>query len=230
VRSARAAAPGVGPAVDTEAAARAVPRLRGRIHQVAFLVAVPTGAALVGLARGGAARLGAAVYALGLVAVFGSSAAYHRGAWGPAARRRMKRLDHSMIYVLIGATYTPVALLVLHGPWRVALLAAVWAGAVLGIALKLARIDGFRVATAALYMGLGWLAVVALPQLVRGMPARALVLTVAGGLLYTAGAIVFALRRPDPSPAVFGYHEVWHAFMVAAAACHSAMIALLVAR
>lgn len=230
MRTARAATAGVAPAVGTAAAARAVPRLRGRIHQVAFVVAVPTGALLVALARGGAARLGAAVFALGLVAVLGSSAAYHRGRWGAAARRRMKRLDHSMIYVLIAATYTPVALLVLHGPWRVAMLAAVWAGAVLGIALKLARIDGFRVATAALYVGLGWLAVAALPQLVRGMPAPALALTVAGGLLYTAGAIVFALRRPDPAPAVFGYHEVWHALMVAAAACHTAMVALLVTR
>lgn len=208
----------------------AVPRLRGRIHQVATFVAVPAGAALVALARGGAARLGAAVYALGLVGVFGASAAYHRGAWGPAARRRMKRLDHSMIYVLIAASYTPVALLVLRGRWSAVVLGAVWAGAALGVGLKLARIDGFRVATSVLYMALGWLAVVALPQLVRGMPRAAFVLMVVGGLLYTAGALVFALRRPDPAPAVFGYHEVWHAFMVAAAACHTAMVWLIAAR
>lgn len=215
------------PTAPTEHPASTVPRLRGRIHQVAFFVWLPVGTALVALARGGTARLGAAVYALGLAAVFGSSAAYHRRAWGPTARRRMKRLDHSMIYVLIAASYTPVALLALDGRWRVAVLAAVWAGAALGVALKLARIDGFRVTTAALYMALGWLALVALPQLARGMPTPALALAVAGGLLYTAGAIVFALRRPDPRPAVFGYHEVWHAFMVAAAACHTAMVAIL---
>lgn len=222
------AGPATPPTAPAEPAATDVPRLRGRIHQVAFFVSLPVGAALVALARGGAARLGAAVYALGLAAVFGSSAAYHRGAWGPAARRRMKRLDHSMIYVLIAASYTPVALLALHGRWRLAVLAVSWAGATLGVALKLVRIDGFRVATAALYMALGWLALAALPQLVRGMPTPALALAVAGGLLYTAGAIVFALRRPDPRPMVFGYHEVWHAFMVAAAACHAAMVAILV--
>lgn len=225
---ARAGALGMGPSAVEEPPAPVVPRLRGRIHQVAFLVWLPVGAALVALARGGAARVGAAVYALGLASVFGASAAYHRGAWGAAARRRMKRLDHSMIYVLIAASYTPVALLALHGPWTIAVLATVWAGAALGVVLKLSRIDGFRVATAALYMALGWLAVVALPQLVRGMSTPALGLAVAGGLLYTAGAIVFALRRPDPRPTVFGYHEVWHAFMVSAAACHAAMIALLV--
>jgi hemolysin III len=222
----RAAAPAAAPATEVPH----VPRLRGRIHQVAFFLALPTGAALVALARGGVARVAAAVYALGLVAVFGASAAYHRGAWSPAARRRMKRLDHSMIYVLIAASYTPVALLVLRGRLAVAVLATAWAGAGVGIALKLVRIDGFRVTTAALYMGLGWLALVALPQLVREMPPPALALTVAGGLLYTIGAAVFALRWPDPSPTVFGYHEVWHAFMVAAAACHTAMVAILVTR
>lgn len=225
---ARAGVLAMGASAPDGSPAPVVPRLRGRIHQVAFFVSLPVGAALVALARGGAARVGAAVYALGLASVFGASAAYHRGAWGPAARRRMKRLDHSMIYVLIAASYTPVALLALQGRWTVAVLATVWVGAALGVALKLWRIDGFRVATAALYMALGWLAVVALPQLLRGMSAPALALAVAGGLLYTAGAIVFALRRPDPRPTVFGYHEVWHAFMVAAAACHAAMIALLV--
>jgi hemolysin III len=206
------------------------PRWRGRFHQVAFFVSVPAGLVLVALAEDWAARVAAAVYALSLIAVFGSSAAYHRGDWSPAALRRMKRLDHSMIFVLIAGSYTPVALLVLHGPWSVVILSVVWAGAVAGITLKLVRIDGFSVLTAALYMAMGWLALVAIPQLVNEMPTPALVLTVAGGLLYTAGAIVFALRRPDPVPAVFGYHEVWHAFMVAAAACHFAMISILILR
>jgi hemolysin III len=204
------------------------PRWRGRIHQVAFFVSVPAAIVLVTLAEGRAARIAAGIYALSLVAVFGASAAYHRGEWTPKALRRMKRLDHSMIFVLIAGSYTPIALLILHGPWSIVILSVVWAGAVSGITLKLIRIDGFSVLTAALYMAMGWFALVALPQLLHEMPSPALVLTIVGGLLYTVGAIVFAIRRPNPSPSVFGYHEIWHAFMVAAAACHFAMVAIVV--
>jgi len=204
------------------------PRWRGRIHQVAFFVSIPAGIVLVALAEGWVARIAAIVYAVSLMAVFGSSAAYHRGDWTPKALRRMKRLDHSMIFVLIAGSYTPIALLILHGPWTIVILSVVWAGAAAGITLKLIQIDGFSVLTAALYMAMGWFALVALPQLVREMPPSALVLTIVGGLLYTAGAIIFAIRRPDPAPAVFGYHEVWHAFMVAAAACHFGMVAIVV--
>lgn len=203
------------------------PRLRGRIHQVAFFVSIPAGLVLVLLASGPAAVAVASVYAVSLAAVFGSSAAYHRGRWTEGARRWMKRLDHSLIFVLIAASYTPVAALVLGGPWEVVLLSVIWAGAVVGITMKMARPDGFSVPSAVLYMVLGWLAVVAFPQLVREMTPAELILLVSGGLLYTAGAIVFARRRPDPSPATFGYHEVWHSFMVAAAGCHYAMILLL---
>jgi hemolysin III len=205
----------------------ATPRLRGRIHQVAFFVSIPMGITVVLLASGAAATAVAAVYAASLTAVFGTSAAYHRGRWGPRARRWMKRLDHSMIYVLIAGSYTPVAVLALHGPWEVVLLSVAWAGAAVGITMKMARPDGLSVLSAILYMAMGWLALVAIPPLVRGMPPAGLVLMVAGGLLYTAGAIVFASRRPDPRPAVFGYHEIWHAFMVAAAACHYVMILLV---
>ncbi len=208
--------------------APAKPRWRGRIHQVAFFVSIPAGIVLVALAEDRAARIATIVYAVSLMAVFGSSAAYHRGDWTPKALRRMKRLDHSMIFVLIAGSYTPIALLVLHGPWTIVILSVVWAGAVVGITLKLIRIDGFSVLTAVLYMAMGWFALVALPQLVHTMPPPALVLTIVGGLLYTAGAITFAVRRPDPAPAVFGYHEIWHAFMVAAAACHFWMVAIVV--
>ena len=204
------------------------PRWRGRIHQVAFFVSIPAGVALVAIAEGWAARTAATVYALSLMAVFGSSAAYHRGDWTPKALRRMKRLDHSMIFVLIAGSYTPIVLLMMDGTWSIVLLSVVWAMAVAGITLKLVRIDGFRVLTATLYMVMGWLALVALPQLVGSMPPAAFVLTVVGGVLYTMGAIVFATRWVDPAPAVFGYHEVWHAFMVAAATCHFAMIAIVV--
>lgn len=204
------------------------PRWRGRIHQVAFFVSLPAGIVLVILAEGLVARIAASIYALSLVAVFGASAAYHRGEWTPTALRRMKRLDHSMIFVLIAGSYTPIALLILHGPWSIVILSVVWAGAVAGITLKLIKIDGFSVLTAALYMAMGWFALVAFPQLLHEMPSPALVLIIVGGLLYTVGAIIFAIRRPNPSPAVFGYHEIWHAFMVAAAACHFAMVAIVV--
>ncbi|MGZ5290879.1 MAG: PAQR family membrane homeostasis protein TrhA [Actinomycetota bacterium] len=204
-----------------------VPRLRGRIHQVAFFISIPMAVVLVVLASGPAATAAAAIYAGSLTAVFGASAAYHRGHWSTRARLWMKRLDHSMIYVLIAGTYTPVAVLALNGPWEVVLLSVVWAAAAVGITLKMAKPDGLSVLTAFLYMGMGWLALVPLPQLLRGMPPGGLILMIAGGLLYTAGSIVFAIRRPDPSPAVFGYHEIWHGFMVAAAGCHYAMILLV---
>jgi hemolysin III len=204
------------------------PRWRGRIHQVAFFISIPAGIALVAVAQGWVARLAALVYAVSLAAVLGSSAAYHRGRWTPAALRRMKRLDHSMIFVLIAGSYTPFALLALHGPWTVVVLSIVWMGAATGIVLKMVHIDGFRVLSATLYMALGWLALIAFPAMIHDMRPSALVLAIVGGVLYTAGAIVFATRRPDPAPAVFGYHEVWHAFMVAAAVCHFAMNLILV--
>jgi len=206
----------------------AKPLWRGRIHQVAFFVSIPAGVALVLVADGGVARVAASVYAISLVALFGASAAYHRGRWTPPTLRRMKRLDHSMIFVLIAGSYTPVALLALDGPWTIVILSIVWTGAATGIVLKLVRIDGFNVLTGALYMVLGWLVVIAFPPMIQGMSPAALVLAIVGGVLYTVGAIVFATRHPDPAPTVFGYHEVWHAFMVAAAACHFAMVTILV--
>jgi hemolysin III len=210
-----------------DAAAAPTPRLRGRIHQVAFWVSVPAGIVLVLLAEGPVQTAVAAIYALSLSAVFGSSAAYHRGAWSERARRWMRRLDHSMIFVLIAASYTPVSVLVLHGTWEVVLLSFVWTGAAVGVTMKMVRPEGLSVASAILYMSLGWLALVALPQLLAGMTTAEAILMISGGLLYTAGAIVFASKRPDPRPATFGYHEIWHAFMVAAAACHYAMVLLV---
>ena len=203
------------------------PRLRGRIHQVAFFFSIPAGVILVVLAEGPVATAVAAVYAVSLAAVFGASAAYHRGVWSERARRWMKRLDHSMIFILIAGSYTPVAVLVLGGTWEAVLLSLAWTGAVVGVTLKMARPDGLHLVGAILYMGLGWLAVIALPQLLSQMTVAESILMVSGGLLYTAGAIVFATKRPDPAPSTFGYHEIWHAFMVAAACCHYAMILLL---
>jgi hemolysin III len=204
------------------------PRFRGRLHQVAFFVSLPAGAFLIWTAQDGVARAVATVYALTLSAVLGTSAAYHRGMWSPAARRWMRRLDHSMIFLLIAGSYTPVCVLVLDEPWTVVLLAIVWSGAMVGVTLKLVRIDGFPRLTGFLYLGLGWAAVLALPQILRDVAPLTAALMIVGGVLYTVGAVVLARRRPDPIPSVFGYHEVWHAFMVAAAACHYAMIFLVV--
>jgi hemolysin III len=201
--------------------------MRGRIHQVAFFVSIPAGLVLVKIAQGAAATAVAVIYAVSLSAVFGASAAYHRGAWSPGARRWMKRMDHSLIFVLIAGSYTPVSVLALQGPWEAVVLSIVWTMAAVGITLKMVRPDGLSVLTATLYMVMGWFALVAAPQLVRGMEPAELILLVSGGLLYTAGAIVFAARRPDPRPEVFGYHEIWHSFMVAAASCHYVMILLV---
>lgn len=205
------------------------PRLRGRLHQVAFLVSIPAGIALVVAARSWSARAGVLVYALSLTAMFGTSAALHRLRWSPRARLRMDRLDRTMIYVLIAGSYTPVCLLALRPGWRVALLALVWTGAAAGVALVLLRTRrrGIGVARMVLYLGLGWMSLLVLPELARTLGPGRLALAVLGGVLYTVGAIVLIRRRPDPSPRVFGYHEVWHACTVAAGACHFALIWLL---
>jgi hemolysin III len=204
------------------------PRLRGWLHEVAFFASIPAGVTLAVLAAGARARTAAIIYAVSLTALFGASAAYHRVNWSPEARRRMKRLDHSAIFLLIAGSYTPMCLLVLHGAWAVVMLSLVWTGAVVGIVVKNIRIDGFPVLSGFLYIALGWVALFALPRLVRELSPAAIVLLAAGGILYTVGAIVLARHRPDPAPATFGYHELWHALIVAAAACHYAMIMLVV--
>jgi hemolysin III len=187
---------------------------------VAFFVAVPAGVALVGAAPTGVSRAAAAVYAVSLAGLYGTSALYHRLPWSPRARRWMKRLDHSMIFLLIAGTYTPFSLLVLTGMWRVVVLSVVWGGAALGIVLRMVRVDGLNALAATLYIGLGWTVVVAWPQILRGLSVAGVTLLVAGGMLYTIGAIVLAARRPDPLPAVFGYHEVFHSMVIGGSACH----------
>jgi hemolysin III len=204
------------------------PSWRGRLHQAAFLAAIPAGITLVSLARGTSARLAVGIYALSLVGLFGTSAAYHRLARTPRARRWLKRIDHSMIFVLIAGTVTPFALIVLHPPWSMVLLSVVWVGACTGIFLKMARIDGFQVLTGILYIGLGWAVVLVSPQLIRGLSPVSLFLVIVGGVLYTSGAVVLLRRRPDPAPATFGYHEIWHAMVVVAGACHYLAVLLVV--
>ena len=202
------------------------PSLRGVSHQYAFYVALAAGAALVVLARGGEARVAVGVYALSLSAMFGASALYHRIDWSPRPAAWLRRLDHSMIFVLVAGTYTPFAVLVLAPALGWTVLAVVWGGALVGIVISLLWIDAPRWLTAMLYVALGWVSIVVMPQLWDRAGVLAVALLATGGLLYTAGAVVYARRRPDPAPRVFGYHEVFHVLVIAAAAVHFAAVAV----
>jgi hemolysin III len=207
---------------------RVKPRLRGASHQYAFVLAVVAGAVVVAGAETTRARVAVAVYALSVAAMFGSSALYHRIDWPPAHRRTLRRLDHAMIYLLIAGTYTPFATLALSGAARVAVLALVWMGALAGIVLAFAWSNRPKWVEVVLAVALGWIGVVVLPQLVEALGGTAVGLVVAGGVFYTAGSLVYARGRPDPIPAVFGYHELFHALVVVAAACQYAAIASFV--
>ena len=204
------------------------PRLRGRMHQVAFFVSIPAGIALVALARATEARVAAVVFAVTLSALYGVSATYHRGSWSARAHRIWRHLDHSMIFVFIAGSYTPVTLLAMRPTWGITLLILAWSGAAIGVLVTVLRLERWHGVGFAMYLVLGWLAIFAAPQLVQSLSRLELGLLVAGGLLYTVGAAVLARKRPDPRPAVFGYHEVWHAFVCGANACHFALVALLV--
>jgi hemolysin III len=204
------------------------PRLRGRLHQLAFFASIPAGIALVALARGVEARVSAAIFAVSLSGLYGVSALYHRGRWSDRVRLTMRRLDHSMIYVLIAGSYTPLALIALRPAWGVTLLALAWAGAAMGVLITVLRLERWPKVGFTLYLVLGWLAVIATPQLIHALTGVELALLVTGGLLYTVGAIILASKRPDPHPAIFGYHEVWHTMVVTAGASHFALILLLV--
>jgi hemolysin III len=206
------------------------PRLRGVLHQWAFVVFVGLAALLIALATEAAERAAAATFAGALVAMFGTSAIYHRVNWrSVAARMWWRRLDHAMIYVLIAGTYTPFALLALEGAWRWSVLSVIWSGALAAIVVMLAWVDAPKWLSAALGILLGWVGIVMLPELVGAIGVWGTILLAVGGLLYTFGAIVYARRRPDPVPTVFGYHEVFHACVIGAAACQYAVVAMLVA-
>jgi hemolysin III len=211
--------PGLGPVK---------PRLRGVVHQWSFFVALVAGVTLVVLAPAGRATAAAAVYAAALAGLFGTSALYHRVTWRPAVRAWMRRVDHSMIFVLIAGTYTPFAVLVLAEPLDDVVLAGVWAGAAAGIVFSLVWVRAPKWLTAGAYVALGWFSLVAMPQIIDRAGVAPLVLLLAGGAAYTAGAVVYALRRPDPLPAVFGYHEVFHVLVVVAAVVHFVAVAAFV--
>ncbi|WP_112228824.1 PAQR family membrane homeostasis protein TrhA [Lentzea atacamensis] len=200
------------------------PRLRGWLHLWSFIVSVATGATLIALAAStvsGLAALATSVYGATVLGLFGVSALYHRVTWkSDRVRTWMKRLDHSMIFVFIAGTYTPFALLAMDQETGRVVLAIVWTGAILGVTLKLAWPHAPRWLGVPIYIALGWVAVFVLPELLHHAGVAALVLLLVGGALYTAGAVFYATRWPNPWPQVFGYHEFFHAATVVAAICH----------
>ncbi len=209
-------------------AAAIKPLLRGWLHLVCFVLAIPVAVLVVALATSLRARIGATVYGIGLVALFGVSGLYHRWPWSPTARHRMRCLDHATIFMMIAGSYTPLCLLVLDGWIAVAMLVTVWTGAALGATLAWSNGRRPAVVRNGLYIALGWAVVVITPQLVRRLSAVELVLIAAGGVLFTIGAVALATRRPDPFPGVFGYHEVWHTLVVAAVVCHLVAISSVI--
>jgi hemolysin III len=216
--------------LDTTLIPRERPRLRGVLHAAGFAVAVVVGVLLVVRADGTRASLAAGAFAGSVAAMLAASALYHRITWSPRARMRMRRVDHAGIYLLIAGTYTPVGLLSLRGLMQQVVLSVVWAGALAATLTKCCWVRAPKWVSAAIGIGLGWIGVAALPQLERSAGPAAVALLGAGGLAYTAGAVVYARRRPDPVPAVFGYHEVFHALTLVAIACQYVAIAFFVVR
>ena len=204
--------------------------MRGWLHAGAFPVSLALGVVAVVLATTVRARIGVTVYAISIAALFGTSALYHRRMWSTSrARALMKRLDHSMIFVFIAGTYTPFALIAMPERTSRVVLAVVWGGAAAGVVVRMLWLHSPRYLVVPLYIALGWVALFVLPELTRHAGITALVLLLVGGACYSIGALVYASRRPDPAPRTFGYHEVFHAFTLVAAACHyvALMIVLL---
>jgi hemolysin III len=194
------------------------PLLRGVTHAYAFWVALVAALVLMALVPAGTPRVASVVYGIGLCGLFAASGTYHRWRWNPRWRPLLRRIDHSTIFIFIAASYTPVALLVMHGTPRWVILVAVWTGAIIGVVLSVAWITAPRVLSAACYLALGWAGVVALPQMLDSLGVAPLVLFGMGGVLYSVGAVVYATKRPDPWPRTFGFHEIFHVLVILAAA------------
>ncbi len=203
------------------------PLLRGVLHATAFVAAVVVGIVFVAFAPAGRA-LPASVFAASAAVMLGTSALYHRVIWSARARLWMRRADHAGIYLLIAGTYTPVGLLSLHGAWRPTVLAIVWSGAGVAILLKLCWVGSPKWLSAAIGVALGWAGVAAMPELAEHSGIAPVVLLAAGGVVYTAGALVYAFKRPNPAPRVFGYHELFHALTIVALACQYVAVAFFV--
>ena len=204
------------------------PLLRGWSHVVAFGVAIVLGGVLIAEADTARARAAVVVYVIGLCSMLGVSALYHRLRWSPSALATMRKLDHSTIFLAIAGTYTPIAVLVLDGWRRPVVLGMVWGGTVIGMAIQWLPIEVPRWASTAVYAIVGWSAMVAFGELYRGLGTAGFLLLLGGGLAYTLGAVVYAMKRPDPWPEVFGYHEVFHALTIVGAGLHLATIGLVV--
>jgi len=206
---------------------RVKPRFRGVFHEVGFYVAAALALPLVLTAEPGRARVSAITFSLCVALCFGASALYHRPTWTPLVRGRLARLDHAGIYLLIAGTYTPFGLLVFSEGWAIPVLTIVWTGALLAIVLKIVWLHLPKWVSAAIGLVLGWTAAVAFTQLLK-LPVPGLLLVLAGGIMYSVGAVIYALKRPDPFPAVIGYHELFHASTIVAVACQYAAIAFYV--
>jgi hemolysin III len=204
------------PVDDNVGRSPAKPRLRGVTHEVAAFLFPVMGLVALLVARSTGAKVAVGVYTLGVTGMYATSACYHRGGWAPAAKRRMRRLDHSMILVGIASTYTPVAAVGLPAGTAWALLSVVWGLALAGVVIRNLWLGAPRWVTAAVYVAVGWTAVAVLPTLWAHLGVTIFVLLLTGGLVYSLGALVYSRRRPDPVPAVFGYHEVFHALVLAA--------------
>ncbi|SOD75154.1 channel protein (hemolysin III family) [Jatrophihabitans sp. GAS493] len=199
------------------------PRLRGWFHAYAAAISVATGVVLVAVAaalRGPLAGWSTSLYALTVTGLFGISAFYHRGRWSPAALRTWKRLDHSMIFVFIAGTYTPISLLTMPRDTAIMMLTIVWSGALLGVGLQWFWPGHPRWLSAPCYIALGWVAIFVVPDLLHKGGAATLILILVGGLFYSSGAVIYATKRPNPAPKTFGFHELFHLFTLFAAICH----------
>lgn len=211
----------------SESIRKVKPKFRGVSHEWAFFLSLGLGISLLILAETPKTYLAIGIYTASLCALFGTSALYHRVNWKSVrSRMLMRRLDHSMIFLLIAGTVTPFALLTMTGTWSTAILVAVWSAAALGIVIELIWINSPKWVSAAMYVGVGWIGAIAFPHIVGGAGVWAGLLIATGGLLYTAGAVVYATGRPNPSPTYFGYHEVFHLFVIGAAGFHFAAVAM----
>jgi len=215
---------------DLTLAPKTRPLLRGVLHAAAFVVALVVGVLLVAFANGTRATLAGGAFAASVAAMLAASALYHRITWSPRARMRMRRVDHAGIYLLIAGTYTPVGLLSLHGVLQHVVLGVVWTGALAAALIKCFWVHAPKWLSAVIGLTLGWVGVATLPQVEGAAGPAAVALLGAGGLAYTAGAVVYARRKPDPVPAIFGYHEVFHALTIVAIACQYVAIAFFVVR
>jgi hemolysin III len=214
--------------IRSPASPDARPLLRGWIHAAAAPAALAAVVVLICRAPTVPALVSAVAFAVCAVTLFAVSALYHLGAWPPRVRAVLRSVDHADILFLIAGTYTPFAVLVLRGDARVAVLCVVWTAATLGAVFRVAWTGLPRWVYVALYLCLGWVAVPVLPQLLRGASSSALVLVVTGGVMYTLGGVVYGLKRPDPWPRVFGFHEIFHAFTVAAFTCQYVAVWLVI--